>query len=454
MLNDFAKAAFKLGEEARALANLQGSASIVVAELFRQGALWQDYAGVCSPKTQPVLNSDAIGALSPKSYLTSLRTHAASGDLGIAALAQTSIDRLAPHAEDLEGLDPESVANLPVPLRVLSVKPSGRDAAAITLQLPANAGGRFIGKAGQYITIHTEVAGIPLRRSYSLCRPPQWTADRQQIVIGVRAHTLGSVSTQLVTQSTPGEYLLVAPPTGALTHQCSARQSSNLLMVAVGSGITPLLALASDTLAAEPGCRIWLLVIERTAQDVMLPDILGELDADPRFRKTIVATRGPQAKGRPGRDQLETEITKLLGKRSASELSAAFLCGPTPMLQEISTACVAMGMDHASIQQETFQSDMVIDMSPRPGGAVQIDINGSTNTIEARPGETLLAAGLRTGVDIPYSCLAGSCGTCAVRITKGAAAPPAVSVLGEAKTKDGWVLSCMAAPAPVPEHVL
>jgi 3-phenylpropionate/trans-cinnamate dioxygenase ferredoxin reductase subunit len=47
----------------------------------------------------------------------------------------------------------------------------------------------------------------------------------------------------------------------------------------------------------------------------------------------------------------------------------------------------------------------------------QITING--NTFLARRGELLLDAALSNGVDLPYDCRAGHCGTCCVRVVSG-----------------------------------
>lgn len=47
----------------------------------------------------------------------------------------------------------------------------------------------------------------------------------------------------------------------------------------------------------------------------------------------------------------------------------------------------------------------------------QITINGTSFT--AKRGEVLLDAALKSGIDLPYDCRAGHCGTCCVRITSG-----------------------------------
>ena len=75
-----------------------------------------------------------------------------------------------------------------------------------------------------------------------------------------------------------------------------------------------------------------------------------------------------------------------------------------------------------------------------------VEVGDRERFLEVRPGESILGAGLREGADLPYSCLSGSCGTCAIRVVSGAVAPRSPDVLGEGRTAEGWVLACQAAP--------
>jgi 3-phenylpropionate/trans-cinnamate dioxygenase ferredoxin reductase subunit len=63
----------------------------------------------------------------------------------------------------------------------------------------------------------------------------------------------------------------------------------------------------------------------------------------------------------------------------------------------------------------------------------QITINGKS--VLARNGELLLDAALRNGVDLPYDCRQGHCGTCCVRLVSG-------KVLGGEGSEPGIVHAC------------
>lgn len=452
-MNELITTALKLGSMAMALSldHLAQNSPELSSELERQACAWGRYARLGAPRSQePTAAQEtphaafAADDLTLLAYGSALQGAAVSSDVAIAMLAKTSLDRILRAGFPFD--DGDKLAGTPAALRVDSVVPSGREAAEITFGLPAGEAERFTGRAGQYITLHTEIAGIPLRRSYSLCRPPKWTENTQQLVIGVRAHPNGSVSKQLVYGLKAGDQILVAPPNGSLTLSDASHSGNCLVLIGVGSGVTPLVALAAEALDNDSSCRVFMLVVERRTNDIMLPTVFSELTANPRFQLVVLPTRGPDSVGRPDRDKFTRELKEIMAKVSGSAIAGAYLCGPTGVLNEAVAACLAVGIDEASIHQETFQNHAPLDLPPRPGGTVAVELEGATRIVEARPGETLLAAGLRTGADIPYSCLAGSCGTCAVRVAKGLVGPQSAEVLGQQKSEDGWVLACMAAP--------
>lgn len=93
--------------------------------------------------------------------------------------------------------------------------------------------------------------------------------------------------------------------------------------------------------------------------------------------------------------------------------------------------------------------------SAKPAETVPAAYEPSGVAAAVEPGETLLAAGMRTGVDIRHDCGGkGVCGTCRVEVLAGGDALSSVTDperkhLGEL-LDDGWRLACQATPrAPV-----
>lgn len=66
--------------------------------------------------------------------------------------------------------------------------------------------------------------------------------------------------------------------------------------------------------------------------------------------------------------------------------------------------------------------------------------------ITVPPGQTLLLAGRRAGLDLPFSCTVGGCGTCRHRLRSGQVTMPSQTCLSEAERADGQILLCVARP--------
>lgn len=78
-----------------------------------------------------------------------------------------------------------------------------------------------------------------------------------------------------------------------------------------------------------------------------------------------------------------------------------------------------------------------------------ITVQPSGRSFHADAGETLLSAGIRQGVGLPYGCKDGACGSCKCRMTEGRVThgPHQAKALSEAEEAQGYVLTCCAHPA-------
>ncbi len=80
------------------------------------------------------------------------------------------------------------------------------------------------------------------------------------------------------------------------------------------------------------------------------------------------------------------------------------------------------------------------------GGMVTIHLDRKKVTVPLVPGETLLESARRAGLDPPFNCEAGNCGTCMARLVEGTATMRVNDALDDDEVADGYVLTCQAVP--------
>ena len=74
----------------------------------------------------------------------------------------------------------------------------------------------------------------------------------------------------------------------------------------------------------------------------------------------------------------------------------------------------------------------------------QITVRPSGREFQSEPGETLLAAGIRQGIGLPYGCKDGACGSCKCKKLSGSVThgPHQEKALSAQEEADGYVLTC------------
>ena len=88
---------------------------------------------------------------------------------------------------------------------------------------------------------------------------------------------------------------------------------------------------------------------------------------------------------------------------------------------------------------------MLVSMSEDTEKVV-IELNRGTTTAGYRAGDTLLQTARIAGLQAPYSCETGSCGTCMARVVEGTARMVNNDALEDDEVAEGWVLTCQALP--------
>jgi ring-1,2-phenylacetyl-CoA epoxidase subunit PaaE len=330
-------------------------------------------------------------------------------------------------------------------LIVRRVEPLTEDSAAITLSVPGDLAGVFAFAAGQSLTVRRGED----RRSYSICAPAG--ADPR---IGVREVAGGAVSGWLVHALKAGDTLEVQAPSGSFTPDLTV--PGRHVLIAAGSGITPMMSIAASVLAADSESTVTLLYGNRRSGTVMFADEVADLkDAHPaRMQIVHVLSREPQ--------EVELHSGRLDAQRLTALLPATvdvpavnhwWLCGPFEMVTGAIDVLRGLGVDPGRIHRELFwvgddpPAEATHDDAPvGEGASVTVILDGRSSTLTLPAGTPILDGAQQARPDLPFACKGGVCGTCRAKVTSGAAVMRRNYALEERETEAGYVLTCQALP--------
>nr|WP_246200896.1 1,2-phenylacetyl-CoA epoxidase subunit PaaE [Agromyces allii] len=347
-------------------------------------------------------------------------------------------------------------------LEVAEVRPLTADAVEVTFTVPAELADEYAYLPGQYVALRTELEGHERRRSYSICRPPEHSADgTATISVGIKRDLGGIFSTWANAELKAGDALDVMSPQGTFTSTLDALDGKHIVAIAAGSGITPLMALAHTVLARSATSEFELIYTNRSTLDVMFLEELAELkDRYPsRIALHHVLSReqrtAPLLSGRIDAEKLGTMLDVLIRPETVDEW---FLCGPFELVQLARDTLAERGVPAEHVRYELFTSDAE-RVEPQRGRPVEVQqgertfaieftLDGQSSTVESPVSahESILNAALRVRPDVPFACAGGVCGTCRARLVDGDVTMTENYALEPDELERGYVLTCQSHP--------
>lgn len=290
-------------------------------------------------------------------------------------------------------------------------------------------------RPGQFLTIR--LPG-PASRCYSLAGCPFTDA---LLKVTVKRVAGGYGSNWLCDEVRVGDTLDVLPPTGTFTPR---DMDGDFLLVAGGSGITPLMSIAKSVLHAGRG-RVVLVYTNRDERSVIYREELRELAAA-QTRRLLVVHRLDSVQGLPTGAQL----AELAQPYTSHE---TFACGPEVLMDAFEEA-VGRHIHRErffSLGEDAFETaGQTGDEGDRRAGTepceARIELDGERHRVPWPANLPLLDAMLAAGLDAPYSCREGLCNACACRIVSGEVEMRHNEVLDERDLAEGYVLACQSVP--------
>ena len=318
-------------------------------------------------------------------------------------------------------------------------------AVSITFGVPEALKETFTFKAGQYITLKTEIDGKEVRRAYSLCSTPQSGI----LKVAVKEVEGGTFSVLANNTLTVGQSLEVHPPEGKFVLEPNAENQKDYVAFAAGSGITPILSIVKTVLEEEPKSRFVLAYGNKTVEETIFHKELLELQLKYPDRLFIefIYSRKQETDAHFGRIEKATVNFILKNKFKSHDFDQFFLCGPEEMINGVRGVLEENGVAKEKVKFELFtSSNDGEEIAEALDGqtALKIICDDEEFELVMPQDKVVLHAALENDIDAPHSCQGGICSSCIARITEGTAVMRKNQILTDDEVEEGLILTCQA----------
>ncbi len=298
-----------------------------------------------------------------------------------------------PHAWEsiLSGLNP-MWSRRGIPARIVGIDEETADTKSFRLRV----GKRWPGHlAGQHVVVEVEIEGRRLHRSFSLSSAPLQT---RELRITVKAQTGSRVSQWMHQKLSVGDVIRLSKAAGDF---CAPGGKEPLLLLAAGSGITPIAAILHDLKQRDPNREISLIVCCRDASSQILRDEIDALAAD--WPALKLHSHFSAERGRLDAQALWQTVPDLARRQ-------ALVCGPAALVEMLEDEYAALGMPERvrseSYRGRVFPTAMGSDQSH----VIRLDLTEQVFT--ARGDRGLLGEAELAGLKPAHGCRIGICKSC------------------------------------------
>ena len=296
--------------------------------------------------------------------------------------------------------------------------------------------------AGQHLTIKVNTKGETLYRTFSISSIPNID---NFLTLTIKKIKGGKVTNYLAENLKVGDTLEVTAPSGQFYLNAEPANQKHYVMIAGGSGITPIYSMIGTILKFEPKSKITLLYANRTSNSIIFKEQFEkwakEFSTQIEVKHFLSEEENPKnaTKGYITRISIE-EILNKYGKNEVD----FYLCGPEIMTNKLMEDLLYLGISKEKIHRELFLITAQNQISNSQKAQVSAKVFGKMYHFETQEGKTILQSGLEQNIPLPFSCQSGLCGMCKMKCNEGKVIMKSNQVLTEKDLQDGYILTCQS----------
>ncbi|WP_019037674.1 ferredoxin--NADP reductase [Psychroflexus tropicus] len=314
----------------------------------------------------------------------------------------------------------------------------------IIFKVPSELASEYSFKAGQYLSLETNINGEDVRRSYSIS-----SQEGESLGIVVKAIPDGKFSNYANSELKEGDDLQVHPAEGKFILPESF-DNKTFVAFAAGSGITPVMSMISTVLSQSDSAKFVLAYGNKSPeQTIFLQELLSlQKDFPERFFIEFIYSETQEDDAKFGRIDKGTVNYVIKNKYDGFDFSEYYICGPEAMIDTVKQTLKDAGIAEDKVKYELFFSKEEGEVEASTDGKTKLTVIVDDEEFELSmdQNDVILDAVLAEDIDAPYSCQGGICSSCVAKITEGTAEMRKNQILTDDELEEGLVLTCQAQP--------
>lgn len=283
---------------------------------------------------------------------------------------------------------------------------------------------------GQFLTIKLDIPGQnkPVIRIYSLS---DYTQSGQYYRLSIKRELAppglsvmpGIASNFMHNSIHEGSVILAKPPNGKFV--LDVQKKLPAVLISNGVGITPMISMAKATAQLNPQREVYFVHGTRNGNyHAFREEVLGLAGENPNLKVHFRYSR-PELEDE-GKYHSQGYVNSALIQQLTTQNAEFFLCGSPTFMQLLHDGLQAWGVPANQIYFESFskpiaassQKSVTTTDESVTTAEIVFSKSGKTLTWTQEDGNILEFAE-NNGINPPYSCRAGICGTCTCQITEG-----------------------------------